>query len=114
MQRKAAIVVDNGVAGVRSALEADDHIGLLGQQIGDLALSLVAPVRAYDCFYHTVTSTSRDSQPQCMRICLIRSQNSAYIIPLFFLRRKLFFKAVPKEKCRITIHLGQVKKKDEG
>ena len=52
MQGKPAIAVDNGVAGVGASLKADDDIGLFGQQIGDFALALVAPVGAYNCFYH--------------------------------------------------------------
>ena len=52
VQSKAAIIIDDGVARVGSALKADDHVGLLGQHIGDLALALVAPVGAHDSFYH--------------------------------------------------------------
>ena len=52
MQGKLTIVADNGMARIGAALEADDHIGLLRQQIGDLALTLVAPVGAYDRFHH--------------------------------------------------------------
>ena len=39
-------VPDDGVAGVVAALEARDHVGLLGQQVGDLAFALVAPLGA--------------------------------------------------------------------
>ena len=40
---------DDRVAGVVAALEADDHVGLVGEQIGDLPLALVAPLGAdYD------------------------------------------------------------------
>ena len=56
MQGEPAIVVDDGVAGVGPALKADDHVGLPGQHIGYLALALVAPVGAYNRFYHIVTS----------------------------------------------------------
>ena len=56
VQRKAAIIVDDGVARVGSALKADDNIGLLGQHIGDLALAFVAPVGADDRFYHSSSS----------------------------------------------------------
>ena len=41
-------VADDRVAGVVAALEADDQIGVLGEQIGDLALALVAPLGADD------------------------------------------------------------------
>ena len=40
------IADDQGVAGVVTALEADHHIGPLRQPIDDLALALVAPLRA--------------------------------------------------------------------
>ena len=33
-----------GVPGVVPALETDDHLGVLGEQVDDLALSLVAPL----------------------------------------------------------------------
>ena len=39
-------VPHDGVAGVVAALEARDHVGLLGQQVGDLAFALVAPLGA--------------------------------------------------------------------
>ena len=56
MQRKSAVVVDDGMPGVRAALEADDNIGIRGEHIGDLALALVAPVGADDCCYHRISS----------------------------------------------------------
>ena len=52
VERKLAVVTDDGVPGVGPALKADDHIGRLGQEIGDLPLALVAPVCANDCFDH--------------------------------------------------------------
>ena len=39
-------VAHDGVAGVVAALEAHDHVGLLGQQVGDLAFAFVAPLGA--------------------------------------------------------------------
>ena len=39
MERKLAVVTDDGVPGVGPALKADDHIGRLGQEIGDLPLA---------------------------------------------------------------------------
>ncbi|OPZ46035.1 MAG: hypothetical protein BWY94_00927 [Actinobacteria bacterium ADurb.BinA094] len=39
-------VADDGVAGVVAALEARHHVGLLGQQVRDLAFALVAPLGA--------------------------------------------------------------------
>jgi len=53
VERKFAVVTDDGVPGVGPALKADDHIGRLGQEIGDLSLALVAPVCANDCFDHS-------------------------------------------------------------
>ena len=39
---------DDRVPGVRAALVAADEVGLLGEQVDDLALALVAPLRADD------------------------------------------------------------------
>ena len=39
---------DDRVAGVRAALVAADDVGVLGEQVDDLALPLVAPLRAHD------------------------------------------------------------------
>jgi hypothetical protein len=39
-------VADDRVPGVVAALKAHDHLGALGKQVGDLALALVAPLRA--------------------------------------------------------------------
>ena len=39
---------DQRVAGVMAALEADDHVGAAGEPVDDLALALVAPLRADD------------------------------------------------------------------
>ncbi len=36
------------VAGVVAALEAHDEVGLLGEQVGDLSLSFIAPLGAHD------------------------------------------------------------------
>ncbi len=52
VQRETAVIVDDGVAGVGTALETDDDVGLGGEHVGDLTFSFVAPVAAYDCFYH--------------------------------------------------------------
>ena len=41
-------LADDRVAGVVAALEADHQVGLLGEQVGDLALALVAPLGADD------------------------------------------------------------------
>ena len=52
MQGEAAIIVDDGVTGIGAALKADHDVRMLCQHIRDLPLAFVAPVRAYDCFYH--------------------------------------------------------------
>ena len=39
---------DQRMAGVVAALEADDHVGAAGEPVDDLALALVAPLRADD------------------------------------------------------------------
>ena len=41
-------VAHDRVAGVVAALEADHEVGLLGEQVDDLALTLVAPLGAHD------------------------------------------------------------------
>jgi hypothetical protein len=41
-------VADDRVARVRAALVAADEFGALGEQVDDLALALVAPLRADD------------------------------------------------------------------
>ena len=41
-------VADDRVAGVVAALEADDRVRALGEQVGDLALALIAPLGAHD------------------------------------------------------------------
>ena len=52
VERKASVVVDNRMARVGTALKANDDVCVLGKHIGDLTFALVAPVCAYDCFYH--------------------------------------------------------------
>ena len=47
-------VADDRVAGVVAALEADDHLRPLREQVGDLALPLIAPLGAdYDHAWHS-------------------------------------------------------------
>ena len=48
MELELLAVADDRVAGVVAALKAHDHVGLLGEQVGDLSLSLVAPLGADD------------------------------------------------------------------
>ena len=44
MKNKRAFVRNNGMAGVGSPLEANDDIGILGQEINDLAFAFIAPL----------------------------------------------------------------------
>ena len=57
VQGKAAVVVDDGVPCIGAPLEADHDVRLLCQKVGDLSLAFVAPVGAYDCFYHRNSSS---------------------------------------------------------
>jgi len=38
------VLIDDGVTSIVAALEADDHIRLLRQEVRDLALAFVAPL----------------------------------------------------------------------
>ena len=46
VQRVLLAADDDGVAGVVAALEADDVVDVVAEQVGDLALALVAPLGA--------------------------------------------------------------------
>ena len=48
MKNECPSVVDDGVSGIRSALIADDCIGIASQDIYDLALAFITPLGAYD------------------------------------------------------------------
>src|SRR5207253_1275701 len=54
MKLEGAVLVDDSVAGVVAALESDDHIRLLRQEVGDLALAFVAPLSTDDGRYRHV------------------------------------------------------------
>ena len=56
VQREAAIVVDDGVTRVCTALETDDNVGMFRHHVSDFTLAFVAPVGANDRFYHSVSS----------------------------------------------------------
>ena len=57
MEGESLTAADDRVARVVAALEADDRGSPLGEQIGDLALALVAPLGAdYDHARHCVDS----------------------------------------------------------
>ena len=81
MQCEAAKIIDNGMPRIGPALKADDHIGLLGQHIGDFALALIAPVGAYDCFYHSCYL--RGPGFATGRVCLIRPYVTAVLYCFF-------------------------------
>ena len=51
------VAVDDGMAGVGAAVVADDEIVLIGEEIDDFALGLVAPLQADD------TSAGHGGQP---------------------------------------------------
>ena len=63
MQGKLAIVIDDRMTGIGTALETNDNIRGFGEQIGDLTLALVAPVGADDRFYHIDTSAAGIRNP---------------------------------------------------
>ena len=46
LESERLAVHDDGVTGVVAALVADDQVHLLGDEVGELPLSLVAPLRA--------------------------------------------------------------------
>ena len=83
MQREFAVIVDDGMACVGAALESDNNIGGFREQIGHFALSLVAPVCAYDCFHHNNTSANgiRNRRIAKYGVCLFRSLIIDFIIP---------------------------------
>jgi len=54
VEGEAPLFVDDGVAGVVAALEADDHVRLAGEHVRHLAFAFIAPVCAYDCGCHVL------------------------------------------------------------
>ena len=52
MEGKAAIIIDDGMTGVRTALKTNHNIGFRREHIGNLTLALVAPVRTDNRAYH--------------------------------------------------------------
>ena len=55
VELEGALFVDDGVSGVVAALVADDEIRLLREEVRDLALALVAPLRSDDGGHRHVT-----------------------------------------------------------
>ena len=62
MERKLTVIVDDGMTGVRTALETNDHIGLRGEHIGNFSLTLIAPVSSDNCSDHNFSCTSAKNQ----------------------------------------------------
>ena len=91
MQGETALIVDDGVAGVGAALIADDHVGGLRQHIRDLALALVAPVGAYDRFYHNVLPPETGIRNRSGGFALSGFQHSSFIYTSFFSSRATVF-----------------------
>ena len=58
VQSEFSIVVFDSMACVASSLKSDDNVRPLSQCVCDFAFSFVAPIGAYDCFDHFVTSYS--------------------------------------------------------
>ena len=52
VQGEFPVVADDGMAGICAALEPDDNVRSLREQIGDLSLAFVAPVGSDDRFDH--------------------------------------------------------------
>ena len=52
VQCELAIVADDGMAGIGTALEADHNVGFFRKHVGNFPFALVAPVGANDCLDH--------------------------------------------------------------
>jgi hypothetical protein len=53
MKSKLLAAVDNGMAGIVATLVTNDVIVVAGDEVSDLALSLIAPLGAYQhCAWH--------------------------------------------------------------
>ncbi len=50
-------VHDQRMGGVVAALEAHHHVGVLGEQVNDLALALISPLRTHHCHCFHFDST---------------------------------------------------------
>ena len=57
-------VLDDGVAGVSAAVEADDKVVLIGEEIDDLPFGLVAPLQADDTSAGHGLPTPEDRRPE--------------------------------------------------
>jgi hypothetical protein len=66
------------VAGVVAALEADDHVRALGEQVDDLALPLVAPLGANDDDSRHVRGKSVSDEPP--RVLAVERHERAHLL----------------------------------
>lgn len=74
VKRKFAVIVDNRMSGICTALKTDDNIRFLRKHICNLAFSFIAPVCTYYCFNHFSShSAAKSGIPLCalfhQRIC---------------------------------------------
>ena len=60
MKGKFSVTVLYRMSGICSTLETNHHVGFRRKGVGDLSLSLVSPVSAYNCFYHNNNSLNVD------------------------------------------------------
>ena len=68
MKCKLSVIIYDRMSGIGSTLKTDDDICLFCQHICNLTFSFVAPVSAYNCFYHSSHSPfSRNSKNQAAR-----------------------------------------------
>ena len=70
MKGKFAVVVNNGMSCITSALKAYNNVRLLGKHIRNLALAFIAPVSTYNCSDHTINPPS-GIFPSMLIICLM-------------------------------------------
>src|SRR6266568_7746436 len=64
LELELAMLSDDGVAGVVAALGADDHLGLRGEVVDDLAFALVAPLAADQDDDHYLTKSQQSEGEQ--------------------------------------------------
>src|SRR5262249_28664831 len=61
LELELAMLGDDGVPGVVAALGSDHHVGLLGEEVDELALALVSPLSTDDDYDHGDDPTTVDS-----------------------------------------------------
>ena len=69
MKRKLAVLIDNCVTGIGSALKTNDYVRLLCKCIGNLSLTFISPVRSDYCCNHSLMSSNfyKHSLINCIR-----------------------------------------------